>query len=78
MGGTDQLDHLSLVGWRTIERAHAHAAEANSRDLEFFVREYAFALLPSLAFCTAKLGEFGGSRPRRSKYEIPGTNPNQL
>ena len=34
MGGTNQLDHLALVGWRAIGRAHAHAAEAKSRDFE--------------------------------------------
>ena len=34
--GTNQLDHLALVGCRAIGRAHAHAAEAESRDFEIF------------------------------------------
>ena len=34
MGGTDQLDHLDFVGRRSIERAHAHATEAKSRDFQ--------------------------------------------
>jgi hypothetical protein len=36
MSGTDQLDHFALVGRRPIGRAHAHAAEAKSRDFEVF------------------------------------------
>jgi len=36
MGGTDQVDHLDLVGRRPIEHAHAHATEAKSRDFEIF------------------------------------------
>ena len=32
--GSNQLDHLALVGCRAIGRAHAHAAEAKSRDFE--------------------------------------------
>lgn len=42
MGGANQLDHLALVGCRTIGRAHAHAAEADGGDFEVVVAEFAF------------------------------------
>src|ERR1700675_3320043 len=34
MRGANQLDHLAFVGWWAVKGAHAHAAEAKSRDFQ--------------------------------------------
>ena len=41
-GGADQRDHLLLVHRRAIAEAHAHAAEAEGRDFQIAVSEFAF------------------------------------
>lgn len=36
MGGANQLDHLSLVGCRTVSRAHAHAPKPRAETSRSF------------------------------------------
>ena len=59
MSGANQLDHLPLVCWRPIGRTHAHATEANSRDLKPTVSEnssdYFFSLYCSRCFAALEL-----------------------
>ena len=40
-GRPQERDHLLLVGWRTIGKAHRHAAEPKSRDFEVAVSQFA-------------------------------------
>ncbi len=41
-GGPEQRDHLLLVLGRTVGKAHAHAAQAEGRDFQVALSEFAF------------------------------------